>query len=139
MKGAHENLEGHEAAPVSSSRSFGFVFSAVFALLGLYQAVTGGWWWWMAGAASALFALLAWLMPAVLAPLSSQWAKFGGLLHHIVNPIVMAVIFHGSVLPTALLMRMFGKDPLRLRRDAAAQSYWQPRKPPEPDHFKNQF
>jgi hypothetical protein len=139
LKGAHENLEGHEAAPVPSSRSFGLVFAAAFALVGVHQAVTGGRWGWIAGAASALFALLAWRKPAVLGPLNRQWARLGRLLHQIANPLVMAVIFYGAVLPTGLLMRALGKDPLRLRRDPAARSYWQRRDPPARDHFKNQF
>jgi hypothetical protein len=137
--GSHESLEAHEAAPEASSRSFGFVFAAVFALAGTYLAFTGGRWWWAAGAASALFALLAWLRPAVLDPLNAQWARLGRMLHRIVNPVVMAVIFYGAVLPTGLLLRAFGKDPLRLRRDPAATSYWLRRDPPAPDHFKNQF
>ncbi len=139
MSGSHESLEAHEAAPTASSRSFGFVFAAVFALAGAYMAYRGGRWWGAAGAASALFALLAWLRPSVLDPLNAQWARLGLLLHRIVNPVVMAVIFIGAVLPTGLLMRAFGKDPLRLRLDRAAKSYWQPRDPPAPDHFKNQF
>ena len=139
MKGSHESLESHEAAPTSSSRSFGMVFAVVFALAAAYLAYTGAPWWWAAGTASALFALLAWLRPAVLDPLNALWARLGLLLHRIVNPLVMAVIFYGAVLPTGLLLRLFGKDPLRLQRDPAAQSYWLRREPPAPDHFRNQF
>jgi hypothetical protein len=38
-------------------------------------------------------------------------------------------------------MRLSGKDPLRRRYDAAADSYWIKRDPPGPlaDTFRNQF
>jgi len=44
-------------------------------------------------------------------------------------------------MPTGLIMRLFGKDPLRLRFDAEAKSYWIQREPPgpEPDSMRNQF
>jgi hypothetical protein len=40
-----------------------------------------------------------------------------------------------------LLMRLFGKDFLRLKRDPQAKSYWIERTPagPAPDSMKNQF
>ena len=43
--------------------------------------------------------------------------------------------------PIGLLLRLFGKDPLRLRLDPAAQSYWIEREPPGPaaDSMTNQF
>jgi hypothetical protein len=54
---------------------------------------------------------------------------------------VMAVLFYVTVTPIALLMRMLGKDPLRLRRDPDAASYWIHRTPPgpTPESMKNQF
>jgi hypothetical protein len=38
-------------------------------------------------------------------------------------------------------MRLVGKDPLRLKRDGGAGSYWIPREPPgpPPDSMSNQF
>ena len=43
--------------------------------------------------------------------------RFGLLLHHVVNPVVMALLFFGAVLPMALLLRVLGKDLLRLKRE----------------------
>jgi len=90
---------------------------------------------------SGLFLLLAVLVPRVLAPANRLWTKFGLLLHHIVSPLALGVLFFLVVTPTGLLMRLFGKDPLRLRFDPAADSYWIKRDPPGPaaDSLKNQF
>ena len=41
-----------------------------------------------------------------------------------VSPILILVLFYGVVSPIGLLMRTFGQDPLRLRRDEKASSYW---------------
>ena len=47
--------------------------------------------------------------------------------------MVMALMFYGSFfLPMGLLMRMFGKDLLRLKREPEAASYWIVRDPPGP-------
>jgi len=63
------------------------------------------------------------------------------LLHKVVNPIVMALVFFGTVLPTGLIMRALGKDPLRLKWQADAKSYWIERRPPgpAPESMKDQF
>ena len=139
MKGAHESLEAHEAVRGSSDRAFGVVFASVCLLLAIHAAWTSKPWWLAAGVGAVAFGLLAWLKPVVLAPLNRVWLRVGLLLHRIVNPVVMAVMFFGVVLPTGLLMRLAGKDPLRLRRDPQASSYWQPRAQVEPDHFRDPF
>jgi hypothetical protein len=58
-----------------------------------------------------------------------------------VNPIVMAFVFFGAVLPTGLIMRAVGKDPMRLKCEPDANSYWIERRPPgpAPESLKDQF
>lgn len=125
----------------SSDRAFGFVFSAVFFIVACYPVTAGGairvWSLIVAG----VFLLLALLAPCVLGPINRLWMKFGDLLHRIVGPIALAIVFFAAVLPTGLLIRMFGKDPLRLRREAGAESYWIRRAPAGPDaeSLNNQF
>jgi hypothetical protein len=63
------------------------------------------------------------------------------LLHKVVNPIVMALMFFGAVLPTGVVMRALGKDPLRLKWQPDGNSYWIERRPPgpTPESMKDQF
>jgi hypothetical protein len=63
------------------------------------------------------------------------------LLHNVVNPIVMALVFFATVLPTGLVMRALGKDLLRLKRQPNVDSYWIERRPPgpTPESMKDQF
>jgi hypothetical protein len=109
------------------------VFACVFALIGFVPWLLGHGLRPWALIVAAIFLGVALVYPRLLRPLNFVWFKLGLALHHIVNPVIMALIFFGAVLPTALMVRVFGKDLLRLKRDPAATSYWIERDPPGPD------
>ena len=90
---------------------------------------------------AAAFLLAALVVPKILAPLNDLWLQLGRLLHRIVNPVVMGILFFVVITPAALLLRLAGKDLLRLKRDPQATSYWVHRTPPgpEPQSLKNMF
>jgi hypothetical protein len=137
----HEAFSRDEVIVAGSDRSFGLVMAAAFAILTSLNAWHDGRVWpWTAGAA-ALFLAAALLRPALLNPLNRLWLKFGLLLHRVVNPIVMGLLFYGTVWPTGLVMRALGKDLLRLKRQPEADSYWIVRAPPgpAPETMKDQF
>lgn len=142
MRGSlHETFDVHDAVPAGSERGFALVFTVVFALFAAWPLLHGesprGW----AAAAAALFALAGIFAPHRLGPLNRLWFRFGLLLGRIVSPLVMALIFYVTVVPTGLIMRLLRKDVLRLRLDPGAASYWIPRDPPgpAPDSFERQF
>jgi hypothetical protein len=62
-------------------------------------------------------------------------------LGKLTSPIVLGLLFYGFITPLAFAMRLAGKDPLRLKFDRAADSYWIRRDPPgpEPESMTNQF
>jgi predicted membrane metal-binding protein len=137
----HEDFAREEEVKVSSERSFGFVFATVFVVIGLLPLFhRNPVRLWSLGIA-AVFLVLALAAPRALAPLNRLWMKFGLLLHAIVNPVVMAFLFFSTVTPIALLMRIRGKDPLRLKLDPNAKTYWIDRTPPgpSPDTMPRQF
>jgi len=137
----HETYQRSEEVVGSSNRSFGVVFAVVFAIIALLPLFHGGGVrFWSLGVA-ALFAALAFAAPQVLAPLNRLWLKLGLFLHKIVNPIVLGIMFYGVVTPTGLIMRLLGKDLLRLKREPAAASYWIERTPPgpKPESLGEQF
>ncbi len=138
---AHENLEREHTVEGSSDRSFGIVFAVVFLIIGCWPLVSGGGLrWWSMGIAAA-FALIAAVAPAVLATPNRLWLKFGLLLGKIVSPIALGILFYLILAPVGFLVRLSGKDPLRLKLDPKAGSYWIDRKPPgpPPDSMTNQF
>ena len=137
----HETMKRDEEIKGSSDRAFGMVFTAVFAIVALWP-LTGG-------ASPRIWALIvaglilaaALMHPTILSPLNRLWTRFGLLLHKITNPIIMGLVFFVTVTPTALIMKMMGKDPLNRKFDRNVKSYWIDRTPPgpSPETMKNQF
>ena len=129
---AHEDLTRKEVVEGSSDRSFGLVFAAVFSLITFLPLLHGGAVrWWSLGVA-ALFGVLALVRPALLALPNRLWMKLGLLLGAIVSPIALGILFYLVFTPMGLAMRLFGKDPMRLRFEPQAASYWIRREPPGP-------
>ncbi len=137
----HEDFSAKTVVKGSSDRAFGVVFVAVFAIIGAFPLLFGAPPRLWSFAVAAGLAAIAFLAPGVLAPFNRLWTRFGLLLHTVVSPIVLGIMFYLVVTPTGLLMRLFGKDPLKLRRDPEAKSYWVERTPPgpAPEGFKDQF
>jgi hypothetical protein len=136
----HESFDRDEAAQPGSDRTFGLVMAGALALLSLVNGWHLGRVWPWTSAAAVLFVIAALLWPSSLRPLNRLWMKLGLLLHRIVNPIVMGLLFYGTIWPTGLVMRIRGRDLLRLKRDPSAVSYWIARVPgPAPETMKDQF
>jgi hypothetical protein len=76
------------------------------------------------------FLAISW--PALLTPFNRLWLKLGLALNKIVNPVVMTAVFVSTIVPGGVLMRLGGKDTLRLRRRPDAATYWSAREPSAP-------
>ena len=116
----------------SSDRSFGVVFAAASAVLALLPLLRGRdlRLWALIVAAAFLGAAL--LRPALLAPLNRLWSRLGSLLGRVTNPIIMGLVFFLLITPMAVILRLRGNDPLRLRLAPERESYWIERTPPGP-------
>jgi hypothetical protein len=138
---AHENLGREDKLAAGSERSFGFVFAAFFSIVGAAAAwnQARGYGWWIA--LGFLCAAVAWFAPSVLKPLNLLWFRFGLLLHRIVSPVMLALMFFLVFTPVGWCMRLFGKRPFALAADPARKSYWIHRAPPGPEStsFDRQF
>ena len=124
-----------------SDRNFGFTMAAVFALigsLGLYKGSSHALIW--LGIAAVFAGLTLW-RPQSLGVANRAWLKLGLLMYRVVNPVIMAILFFGAILPIGLAMRLFGKDFLSLQRDRASRSYWLPRSDSRPvsESMRQQF
>ena len=141
QRSTHESLTREEQAAPRSELSFAIVMAVALALLGGINWLHDGRVWPWFGGIAALFVVAGYFCPAALKPLNWLWFKFGLLLHTVVNPIVMGLVFYGAVLPTGLLMRAMGKDLLRLKFEPERDSYWIVRQPPgpAPESMKDQF
>ncbi len=138
MPSTEPNSPGELQLP--TNRSFGLVFCGFFALLALFPLLYGGSARLWSVVVSAAFGATALLFPSVLTPLNRLWMRFGALLHRIVSPVILALLFFVVITPFGLVMRLLRKDPLRLRFEPV-QTYWIDRDPPgpSPESLNNQF
>lgn len=138
---SHEDLSRSMEVEGSSNRSFGWVFTGVFLLVGAAPLLFGaGLRWWSLVAAAGIAAVTL-LRPALLAVPNRLWMQFGLLLGRVVSPVVIGILFFVVFTPFGVVMRAFGHDPLRLKRDPRASTYWVEREPPgpAPESMRNQF
>lgn len=137
----HETFAREEEIEGSSDRGFGLTVGGILLAIVLLRVGLGwwssemvhlGWFEWALGGIGATLFLFGLIAPAILAPLNRAWTGLGLLLFKIVNPIVLGLIFLMTIVPIGLILRLTGKDPLRLKFDPDARSYWIPRDPPGP-------
>jgi len=130
-----------QSVQLPSNKKFGLFFSFVFAIISAYflyiNFVLISTIFFSLG---LIFFILALIKPNSLLPFNKIWMNFGLLLGSIVSPIIMGIIFFGLFTPIGFLMRIFGRDELRLKVKLAS-SYWKIRDPQADvsQSFKNQF
>ena len=108
---------------ISSNRSFGILFSIVFAIIAFWPIINGNPLRLWSIPISIIFLVLGLLNSKLLNPLNIIWVKFGELLGRIIAPIVMAIIYFIIVTPIGLFMRLIGKDLLNIKF-SKANTYW---------------
>ena len=107
----------------SSNRSFGVLFFIVFFLVAFWPLLNSEPIRLWSLVVSIIFFILGIFNSKFLNPLNKIWIKFGELLGKIIAPIVMAIVFFIVLTPLSLLIRLFGKDLLKLRF-SQVNSYW---------------
>ena len=122
---------------VGSNRSFGVVFSIVFLIIALLPLINGNSIRIWSVILSLIFFILGLLNSNILSPLNRIWFKFGIILGGIVSPIVMGLVFFLVVTPTSLILRLFKKDILSLKKNES-MTYWI-KKLDKKSKMKNQF
>lgn len=112
-------------------RSFGLVVGGV--LVGIAAVVLWRQGWApgtavrvLSGIGGALL-LLGLAAPAVLRPLYRVWMGLALVLGFVMTRVLLTLVFVFAVIPTGLLLRLFGKDPLDRRWQPDAPSYWIPK------------
>tara|TARA_B100000795_G_scaffold214888_1_gene168699 strand:- start:2840 stop:3241 length:402 start_codon:yes stop_codon:yes gene_type:complete len=124
-----------------SNYKFGFFFTALFILVGAYfinkASITIAYTFL---ALAAVFLIVTIIKAELLLPLNKLWMRFGLLLSIIVSPIVLGIIFFGLFTPMSLLMKIFGRDELRLKL-SNRKSHWKIRRKDnlQMNTFKDQF
>jgi hypothetical protein len=89
---------------------------------------------------AGLFLLLTIFKSELLRPFNKSWMILGFLLGSVMSPIVLGLLFYGLFTPTAIMMRIFGRDELRLQIKLR-ESHWKCTQliDSQKESFKNQF
>lgn len=77
----------------------------------------------------AVVGILAWLRPQWFRGYYrfSTWAGFWS--SQVVAWVMLALLFALVIAPAGIVLRLLGKDPLKLKRSAGVTSYWRPAPP----------
>jgi Saxitoxin biosynthesis operon protein SxtJ len=144
----HEDFSRKEEIKGSSDRGFGLTVGGILVaiavvrtLLHMWHGTAAGWFEMALGGIGLVLIVFGLIAAARLAPLNRAWTKLGLILFKVVNPVVLGLIYIAGIMPIGLLMRLSGRDPLSLRFDQQAESYWVVREPPgpAPETMINQF
>ena len=106
-----------------SNRNFGIIFSIFFLIVALWPLLNQNEIRIWSLVISFIFFVLELFNFKLLTPLNKLWLKFGIILGNIISPVIMGIIFFLVVTPTALIMRIFKKDILKLKKNSN-NTYW---------------
>ena len=135
-------LENNSKVTSASDRSFGVMFGFIFIIIAVIMRLRDNPQniQLLFLALSFLTFLISFTRPSLLSTPNKLWMKFSLLLARFVSPIVLGLLFYVLISPLALVLRLFGRDELRLKTKKVA-SNWQSRKINgySLDSFKNQY
>lgn len=129
-----EEVHALDASP-KALRQFGLVVGGVLlavASLLLWRRGASGWTWGLGGIGGVLVVLGAFL-PVVLRPVRDVWMTLAFVLGAVMTRVILTAAFGLIFVPTALVLRLAGKDLLRRRLDPDAPTYWIARDDGQPD------
>ena len=118
------DLKKNNLTSASSNRSFGIVFFVFFLIVAFWPLKNGEDLRVWSLIISFIFLLLGLINSKILTPLNKLWFKLGIFLGNFISPIVMALVFFLVVTPTGIIMRLFGKNLLRINKMKNVKTYW---------------
>ena len=106
-----------------TNKNFGTVFFLVFLIISLFPLLKNENIRIWSIIIALIFLVLGLLNSKFLTPLNKIWFRIGIILGNFVSPIVMGMVFFAIVTPTSLIMRVFGKNLLNLKKENK-KTYW---------------
>lgn len=136
-----KNGPSTERPKLGSDRSFGLVMAVAVGIIGGWHLYHHRLWAWGLLFIALAFLIFALTVPSLLAPLNRWWQRLGLIMHAVMTPIIMGILFVGVFVPIGGMMRLLGARPLQLRYRPDQSTYWIGRDSAllSKDSFKNQF
>jgi hypothetical protein len=129
-----------EQEAAKQNRKFGYTVAIALLVLASFRIfIRHQQGWWAAFAIAIILLLLALVKPSVLDLLRLIWDKIGHVLGTI-NTYVLLTLFYFVILsPLGLMMRLFGKDILKLKWLKNKNTYWEDASTKAANNMENQF
>ena len=111
--------------PKLNDRKFGMIFAVVFIIITIIAWFAFDIFLNWAIICAGVFFVLSLIIPSILMPLNKLWSVLARRIHLLVNFLLLASFFFLLILPFALVMKLFGRDFLRRKRQPITATYWQ--------------
>jgi hypothetical protein len=108
-------------------QNFGLTIGAVLLLIGIILYFTGKTSFIYFAGSGILLVLLGVTFPAALKPLNKIWMTLALILGWFMSRVILIILFYLIITPMAFLLKIIGKDFLKLRTDKNIESYWEKR------------
>ena len=113
---------------ISSEKSFGIVFSAVFFIIAGYLYINDLDYYFLFLLGSIFFLITGFFLPRILKYPNIIWFKFGLLLSKVTTPIIMLFLYFVVICPMGIIYKFFKKKQYTDKFDNNLKSYWIDRK-----------
>ncbi len=108
-------------------------FALIGALVGWKKSWEAAYWIW---AVSGSIGLLALFLPPFSRPFYLLWMGLAFVMGSVVSFLILVLIFYFLLTPVGIFMRIWGRDPLRLKKTSfSGGTYWQK----HPENFEKEY
>ncbi len=107
-------------------RNFGFLFAGMLAIVFgftlpyLFEYSRPNWPFYLA----AGLIVLSLFAPKLLVFVQTPWMKFASILGKINGSIILGLVFFGMITPYAIFLKIFKREPLKIKYNKTKDSYW---------------
>ena len=105
-------------------RIFGLTMTAAFAVLGMIFLWRGFPGWIVLFCISAFFLLTGLAVPIILRPVEWLWMKVAHAIGIVMTFILLTLTYYIIITIIGILMRLFGRDPMKRKFEKETDSYW---------------
>ena len=120
-------------------RSFGLILAAGFTVIAIVPLIRGHnprvW----ALVLALVLGTTGLVLPPILRPLYRVWMALGEILAWVNTRIILTLLYYIVIVPTGLILRMTGKDTMRLKFERDAETYRIVRGKREASHMLRQY
>ena len=123
-----------------SNKKFGFFFALIFAVgAACFYNFANLTWVYASTLVAFILLVITLLKDELFSPLNKLCMRFGFLLGMLFGPLLLGIIFFGLFTPIAFVMRISGRDELKLKFSSKASHWISRTEPVKSESFKNQF